>query len=173
MEQLDAYLTLNSNDCSIVPNLKGYFVGNGVTYIKYDLAPAMFNLVYWDGIYSEDIFNVIIENCDLENLYFQKQNKTCNKALTKLSKLMGSLNIYDLFGTCWKKGGKTLKSSQEEDFYSDLKMYTYKELTPFLYLAYLDEESDINEDEIGEKIKLEKQSSVPCAFYFPVEKYLS
>lgn len=106
--RLDAFITENKPKGAWVPNLKGFMVGNGVTNWKYDCTPAYFHMAYYHGLVSDDMFNWVNANCDLS--YFDapwtpekpEQSEACNKTMEKFGDLTTLVNIYDIFGKCWK-----------------------------------------------------------------------
>lgn len=88
-----------------VPNLKGFMVGNGVTNWKYDCTPAYFHMSYYHGLISDELFNTVNANCDLS--YFDSPNPPalsdqCKALMEKFGDLTTLVNIYDVFGKCYR-----------------------------------------------------------------------
>lgn len=80
-------------------------VGNGVTNWKYDCTPAYFHMAYYHGLISDDLFNNVNANCDLS--YIDSPNppplsEQCTAWVNKFNDLVSLVNIYDIFGKCWK-----------------------------------------------------------------------
>lgn len=80
-------------------------VGNGVTNWKYDCTPAYFHMSYYHGLISDDLYNNVQQNCDLS--YADAPNppplsEQCQQWLGKFGELTSLVNIYDVFGKCYR-----------------------------------------------------------------------
>lgn len=107
MLRLDKFIndTKAANPNAWVPNLKGMMVGNGVTNWKYDCTPAYFHMSYYHGLISDDLFNSVYKNCNMTYLDAPeppKQTDLCNTLLAKFNTLVSLVNVYDIFGKCYK-----------------------------------------------------------------------
>lgn len=64
--------TLAVNPNLWVPNLKGMIIGNGNTNWRYDGRPAYISTAYYYGLIDDELYEYIVENCNLE--YFNVVN---------------------------------------------------------------------------------------------------
>ena len=65
VEQLDWYIgnCTETKNCTFVPNLKGFIVGNGVTDLRFDNAVAYIEMAFWYGLISTETYNGLKEFC--------------------------------------------------------------------------------------------------------------
>jgi serine carboxypeptidase-like clade I len=105
-EQLDAYLVANKDDpTKYKPKFKGFMVGNGVTNWKYDTQPALIEMAYWHGLYDDQLYQDFKTNgCDFSYFEFDYTHLSdaCNKLLDRFNSLIENINVYDVFGKCYK-----------------------------------------------------------------------
>lgn len=125
------------------PNFKGFAVGNGVTDWKYDTFPAFIEMAYWHGLYDDDLYNSIKENqCDFSYFEFNSQNLSdaCMAIVNRFHSLVQDLNVYDVFGKCWKNQTTSVfrlhdshQFLQADDGLSTYKTFmTAEEYTPWV-----------------------------------------
>jgi hypothetical protein len=77
-------------------------IGNGVTDWKYDAMPGEFEMSYWYGLISDDLYNQVKATCDLEYFEFTTPSDACLTLLDEFDTLTTNVNMYDVFGTCYK-----------------------------------------------------------------------
>lgn len=80
-------------------------VGNGVTNWKYDCTPAYFHMSYYHGLISDELFNNVNANCNIT--YYDSpeqpiQSPQCQEWMDKFDQLTSLVNVYDIFGKCYK-----------------------------------------------------------------------
>lgn len=170
------YLESNKDNTTIYkPNLKGFIVGNGVTNWKYDTVPAFVEMGFWHGLYDLNTYEAMKKNnC---TYYFagsgaDNSSETCAQLMTTFNNLVGDINVYDVYGKCYKSNMK----SEAFELYSTSDMgmskvsdsiKTYKkaataaDYTPFLY--------NHNKNSDSKRLK----ELPPCTFGQPIIEYLN
>lgn len=87
------------------PKLKGFMVGNGVTDWKYDCTPAFFHMSYYHGLISDELYNAVNANCNLESADSPNPpplSPLCQTLMAKFANLTSLVNVYDVFGKCYR-----------------------------------------------------------------------
>jgi len=80
-------------------NFKGFMVGNGLTEYNVDLDPAVFDMFAQHQIISPLLVLEIKAACSLTNFSGAACQEVWDKGV--LTNLLGNLNIYDLYRTCY------------------------------------------------------------------------
>jgi carboxypeptidase C (cathepsin A) len=143
MLRLDKFINETKPTGKWIPNLKGMMVGNGVTNWKYDCTPAYFHMGYYHGLVSDELFNNVNANCDLS--YIDSPNPPvlsaqCQTWMDKFNSLVTLVNVYDIFGKCYKNpsihrkinGMKLQEVSDAAPAQSEVRGLTSEKYTPFL-----------------------------------------
>ena len=87
------------------PNLKGFAVGNGVTNWKYDTTAAFVDMSYWHSLMSEEQHEQFTNaNCDWNMPDMTDVSDECTSLYMGFNDNVSSINVYDIFGTCWGAG---------------------------------------------------------------------
>lgn len=118
---MNNYIEANlDNPDAFLPNLKGMMVGNGVTNWKYDGSPAAFEMSYWHSLIDKELYDTKLKNNCSFNELIEPKSGVCNDTRMAFDKLWGNdetnttLNIYDIFGTCYSSNDTgTLRSASE------------------------------------------------------------
>ena len=87
------------------PNLKGFAVGNGVTNWKYDTTAAFVDMSYWHSLMSEEQHEQFTQaSCDWNMPDMTDVSDECTNLYMGFNDNVSSINVYDIFGTCWGAG---------------------------------------------------------------------
>lgn len=90
-------------DSQFKPNLKGMMVGNGVTNWKYDTEPAYIEMAYWHRLFDDKVYDQMLEkNCDYSGVALGRlPTGDCLQLYQDFTDSVTTINMYDIFGTCW------------------------------------------------------------------------
>ena len=107
MLRLDAYIneTLNLSSTAWVPKLNGSLVGNGFTDYKYDGKAAYVTMAYYHGLIDDELYDFLTQKCDVTYLSVRgtaNMSADCKSAMTTFDKYTALVNMWDVFGKCWK-----------------------------------------------------------------------
>ena len=123
-----------------VPNLKGFMVGNGVTNWKYDCDPAYFHMAYYHGLISDELVNAVqANNCDFSYIDAPQPpplSPICATLFDKFLNLTSLVNVYDVFGKCWKNPS-AFKANKMARELSDSPQLENEGLTAAKYTSFL------------------------------------
>lgn len=87
------------------PNLKGFAVGNGVTNWKYDTTAAFVEMAYWHSLMDEEMHEKFVAlDCDWKMPDMIGVSDACMDLYMDFNTLVATVNVYDIFGTCWGAG---------------------------------------------------------------------
>ena len=87
------------------PNLKGFAVGNGVTNWKYDTTAAFVDMAYWHSLMDEQMHEKFVAlDCDWDMPNMVNVTDECMNLYMEFDALVSTVNVYDIFGTCWGAG---------------------------------------------------------------------
>jgi carboxypeptidase C (cathepsin A) len=96
-------------------NLKGMYVGNGVTDWKVDATGgAMVDYAYTHALYGTDLRETYEKNC----LSTTGDAQTCQDATNQISNLIAKVNIYSIYDTCYLTPQKMKMSMKERYRYT-------------------------------------------------------
>jgi len=131
-------------------------VGNGVTDWKYDTFPAFIEMAYWHGLYDDDTYNALKANqCDFSYFEFDgdKISDACKKLVDRFNDLTADINVYDVFGKCYKSESffKLHGSSEFGLLKSDnglrayKKYFTAEDYTPWMRRTKFNQDKKLKE----------------------------
>ena len=101
---------------------------------------------YWFGLYYDDLYWKIKNNCDLAYADFDPISDECAGYVNRFNELVNQINIYDVLGKCYSDPAPPAPPASHE-LYSPSKsflkddgtvetfknFFTAREYTPFLY----------------------------------------
>mmetsp|Transcript_4889 Transcript_4889/g.5965 ORF Transcript_4889/g.5965 Transcript_4889/m.5965 type:complete len:471 (-) Transcript_4889:188-1600(-) len=94
-----------ADDSVFKPNLKGFAVGNGVTNWEYDTTAGYIDMSYWHSLISEEMHEKFVKlDCDWNMPYMLHVSDECMDLFSEFNTLTETVNVYDIFGTCWGSG---------------------------------------------------------------------
>lgn len=138
---IDQHNEDNASDPTVFkPNLKGFAVGNGVTNWTYDTTPAYIDMGYWHSLYDTGLKEQIdAAKCDFSGPYGTHTSEECKTYLSEFNSYVENVNVYDIFGTCWGRGG-TPQSEEgakwdgltDHKFQPKKRHYTSADYTPWV-----------------------------------------
>ena len=108
----------NADDDTVFkPNLKGFAVGNGVTNWEYDTQAAYVDMSYWHSLISEELHDKFEKaQCDWNMPYMLGVSDECMSLADEFGTLTETVNVYDIYGTCWGAGPYPQAEKQEKGF---------------------------------------------------------
>lgn len=116
--RLNAYIVKNKADpTKYIPNFVGFMVGNGVTNWKYDTFPAFIEMSYWHGLLDDETYaSIAANNCDFSFFEFDNDNLSdaCKAIVNRFGDLTQDINVYDVFGKCYKSASLFEQYGQSE-----------------------------------------------------------
>jgi serine carboxypeptidase-like clade 1 len=125
-------------------NLKGFIVGNGVTNWRYDTATAQ----VWGGFPRQEAsinlqHEMISNNCNYSYIAFPdppvQPSDKCNELFNTFEGLIGGLNFYDEYRTCWTVNdtNSEMPAIGEIEIGGEIKTYrnyySFEDYTPWLF----------------------------------------
>jgi len=137
---------LNAPDGTFKPNLKGFMVGNGVTNYRFDTDPTYIEMGYYHSLYSQETRDAMIHhNCNYSMIYFpeyyDKLSPECQGLYDHWQNVTSQVNIYDIFGYCYKTDEFHSSEVHERRGLSNVrgepkpykKFFTAKDYTPWTW----------------------------------------
>ena len=92
-------------DDAFKPNLKGFAVGNGVTNWKYDTTAAFIDMMNMHSLMDDIMYQQFVDaDCDWDMPYMSAVNEECMKLYTNLGYLVQTIDMLDIYNTCWGAG---------------------------------------------------------------------
>jgi len=133
-----------ADDTVFKPNLKGFAVGNGVTNWEYDTNAAYVDMSYWHSLISQELHDKFVAaDCDWNMPYMIGVSDECMALQNEFEGLTQTVNIYDIFGTCWGAGPYPQVEEPKTDHFPHLytsehrrphqKYITAADYTPWLF----------------------------------------